>query len=139
MIRDYSLQGSDIWCYQEPINVCGLRDVKTGQEYFWHVDEQGRSQPCEQPEIDLEDGVRARLRIHYSYSDIQRYNSLLTEWRQQIQDDIDEYNEINTCLDQLSNPFVFFSNISEKAGILLGKEDNEDLAEQFKGDNQYHE
>ena len=29
MIRDYSLQGSDIWCYAEPQNVCSLTDIKT--------------------------------------------------------------------------------------------------------------
>ena len=96
MVRDYTLQGSDIWCYHNPENVCGLRDGKSGDEHFEIYDENdGRGKPIDQPlPQQLEEGVRVRIRIHYSYSDVQRYNALLEEWRVQIQEDIDEYNEI---------------------------------------------
>ena len=85
MVRDYTLQGSDIWCYKEPHNTCSLRDVKSGQDYYWYFDEnEGRSMPCEAPPAKSEEGTKVRIRIHYSYSDVQRYNALLEEWRQQI-------------------------------------------------------
>ena len=71
-----------------------------------------------------------RVRVHYSYSDVQRYDALLNEWHAQIVEDIEEYNEIETCIEHLSNPFVFFSNISEKAGIALAEADQEDLTAQ---------
>ena len=96
MIRDYTLQGSDVWCYAEPQNVCSLTDVKTQQQYFWYFDpETGRSEPIDAPEdAGFADSARVRLRVHYSYSDVQRFNALLTEWRQQIAEDIEEYQEI---------------------------------------------
>ena len=71
LVRDYTLQGSDIWCYGQPQNVCGLTDVKSGQPYYWFFDpETGRSEPCDAPEPELEEGPKVRIRIHYSYSDV---------------------------------------------------------------------
>ena len=53
-IRDYRMQGQDIWCYKN------YDDDKGGE--------------------GVEDGPKLRVRIHYSYSDVVRYDSLLMEW-----------------------------------------------------------
>ena len=53
-IRDYRMQGQDIWCYKS------YDDDKGGE--------------------GVEDGPKLRVRIHYSYSDVVRYDSLLMEW-----------------------------------------------------------
>ena len=66
-----------------------------------------------------------------------RYDSLLLEWQEFIAEDITELQWIERYLEQLSDPFTFFLNISEKAGTLLGKEDKEDLEEQRIG-GRYH-
>ena len=42
-IRDYSLQGQEIWCF---------------------------------PDVEDEEGPKLRIKIHYSYSDVQRFMSL---------------------------------------------------------------
>ena len=57
-IRDYRMQGQDIWCYQK------YDDDKGGE--------------------GNEDGPKLRVRIHYSYSDVMRYDSLLLEWQEFI-------------------------------------------------------
>jgi len=57
-------------------NVCGIRDLKTGQEYFWCYSEMHYSG------VGNEEAAKVRIRIHYSYSDVQRYNALLSEWRE---------------------------------------------------------
>ena len=111
-IRDYRMQGQDIWCYRQ------YDDDKGGE--------------------GDEEGPKLRVRIHYSYSDVMRYDSLLVEWQEFISEDITELLWIERYLDQLSDPFPFFMQVSDKAGVLLGKEDKEDLALQQDGDNPYH-
>ena len=112
-IRDYRMQGQDIWCYRS-------YDEDRGGD-------------------GVEDGPKLRVRIHYSYSDVMRYDSLLLEWQEFITEDIVELQWIERYLDQLSDPFTFFAHMSEKTNnLLLGKEEKEDLDEQQRGDNQYH-
>ena len=102
-IRDYRMQGQDIWCYQK------YDDDKGGE--------------------GNEDGAKLRVRIHYSYSDVRRYDSLLLEWQEFISEDIIELQWIERYLQQLSDPFTFFTQISSKTGI-LDRADQEDLEEQ---------
>ena len=83
---------------------------------------------CEQlGAAEQDECAKIRLRIHYSYSDVQRYEALQDEWRIQIDREVAEYTEIQSCLDSLSDPFVFFSNLSAKAGIALHPDEEEDL------------
>ena len=50
-------------------------------------------------------------------------------------EDITELQWIERYLEQLSDPFTFFMNVSDKAGVLMGKEEKEDFEEQRLGDN----
>ena len=59
-----------------------------------------------------------------------RYDSLHVEWQEFIMEDITELQWIERYLEQLSDPFTFFMNVSDKAGVLMGKEDKEDFEEQ---------
>ena len=77
------------------------------------------------------------MRVHYSYSDVVRYDSLLMEWQDCIAEDLEELQWIDRYLDQLTDPFTFFMNVSDKAGDLLDKEEREDAEEQRQGDNKY--
>lgn len=61
-IRDYSNQGQEIWCYAR----------------------------FDDNEVEDEEGPKLRIRIHFSYSDVQRFTSLLQEWYQYLDDDITE-------------------------------------------------
>lgn len=72
-IRDYRMQGQDIWCYKS------------------HDDEKGGE--------GVEDGPKLRVRIHYSYSDVVRYDSLLVEWQDCIAEDLEELQWIERYLD----------------------------------------
>ena len=78
-IRDYSLQGEEIWAW--------------GQ-----FDENGNG---------IETDAKLRLRCHFSYSDVQRYESLLHEWYDYITEDIEELELINEYLENLTSPFGF--------------------------------
>ena len=80
-IRDYSLQGSDIWCYEQN-NVCCIRDAKEGSDNYWYLEElEDKSIALLDPPADEEESKpKVRVRIYYNYSDVQRYNSLLQEW-----------------------------------------------------------
>lgn len=49
-----------------------------------------------------------------------------------------EYYRIELKLEHLSNPFTFFSDISNKAGVALESDEEADLKEQHEGDNPYH-
>ena len=59
-IRDYSLQGEEI--------------------YLWaQVDENG---------YGIETDSKLRVRVHFDYSDVQKFESLLSEWHAYIEEDI---------------------------------------------------
>ena len=73
-IRDYANQGQEIWCYAE-----------------FDMNEQ-----------EVETGPKLRLRIHFSYSDVQRFESLLHEWHEYINDDIEDLERIREYLDNLT-------------------------------------
>ena len=72
-IRDYRMQGQDIWCYRN-----------------YDEDKGGDG---------VEDGPKLRVRIHYSYSDVMRYDSLLLEWQEFIAEDIIELQWIERYLE----------------------------------------
>ena len=109
-IRDYSLQGEEIWLWAQ-------------------VDENG---------YGVESGEKLRVRVHFSYSDVQRFESLLHEWHDYISEDIEEYELIKEYLDNLTTPFGFMKSLANQKAQQLKEEDKEDLREQAQGDNQYH-
>ena len=110
-IRDYRQQGTDIWCYAQ-------------------FDEEERG---------VENGPKLRIRIHYNYSDVQRYESLLEEWFQHIIMDFEEKRTIDQYLENLSDPFTFFAIVSgNENAAALNDEDCEDLAHEQQGDNPYY-
>ena len=49
-----------------------------------------------------------------------------------------EYYRIELKLEHLNNPFDFFSDIKNKAGVPLESDEESDLKEQHEGDNPYH-
>lgn len=102
-VRDYRQQGNDIWCYA-----------------MFDEDENG-----------VESGPKMRIRVHYNYSDVQRYESLLDEWNNCILVDCEEKRTIDRYLENLSDPFNFFSMmVSEQAAAVLNQYDREDLAQE---------
>jgi hypothetical protein len=47
---------------------------------------------------EVESGPKLRLRIHFSYSDVQRFESLRYEWHNYISEDIEELELIKEYL-----------------------------------------
>ena len=80
-----------------------------------------------------------RIRVHFSYSDVQRFESLLQEWHDYITDDIEELDLIREYIDNLTQPFGFLKAEFEKKNEELTASDKEDLAIERKGDTKYHQ
>ena len=85
-------------------------------------------------EQEVETGPKLRLRIHYSYSDVQRFESLLVEWRDFLENDIQELKMIQEYLENLTTPFGFLKQAAAEKQEELSREDHEDMEEQRKGD-----
>lgn len=86
-------------------------------------------------EQEVETGPKLRLRIHFSYSDVQRFESLLHEWHEYINDDIEDLERIREYLDNLTMPFGFLKQAASQKQEELSKEDHEDIEQEKKGDN----
>ena len=69
-LRDYSQQGNEIWAWAQ-------------------FDENGNG---------IENDAKLRLRCHFSYSDVQRFESLSHEWHNYILEDIEELDLIKEYL-----------------------------------------
>ena len=85
-IRDYSNQGQEIWCYAQ----------------------------FDENEIEVDYGPKLRLRIHFNYSDVQRFESLRYEWHNYIAEDIEELELIRTYISNLVTPFGFLRQRAEE-------------------------
>ena len=68
-----------------------------------------------------------RVRIHFSYSDVQRFESLLHEWYDYISEDIEEFELIKEYLENLVTPFGFMKALANEKSESLKEEDKEDL------------
>ena len=77
--------------------------------------------------MGIEDDCKLRLRCHFSYSDVQRFESLLLEWNEYIAEDIDELQKIRDYLDALTQPFGFLKVVIGQRAEELKEEDREDL------------
>ena len=100
-IRDYSLQGEEIWLWAQ-------------------VDENG---------FGIETDAKLRVRVHFSYSDVQRFESLLHEWHDYITEDVEEFELIKEYIENLTTPFGFLKVSANTASAQLKNEDVEDLKE----------
>ena len=91
--------------------------------------------------MEDEEGPKLRIKIHYSYSDVQRFESLRQEWYNYIEEDLEEYELIKDYLQNLTNPFEFMKmQMDENKGDReLNADDIEDLAEQRNGDTRFHQ
>ena len=82
--------------------------------------------------MEDEDGPKLRIKIHYSYSDVQRFESLRQEWYNYIEEDLEEYELIKEYLANLTNPFDFMKQQraeTENDHNKMDQEDFDDLAE----------
>ena len=107
--RDYRIQGQDIWCY---------------------ANYNERNEP-------VEEGPKLRLRIHYSYSDVQKFTTMLVDWTDQIRQDREELLNIQNYLENLCEPFEFLVPVLGTQAAALGDQDRQDLKEQVQGDNEH--
>ena len=78
-IRDYKEQGEEIWGWAQ-------------------YDEAGEG---------IESDAKMRLRCHFSYSDVKRFDSLLMEWNEFLSEDIDKLRLIDEYLTDLTQPFGY--------------------------------
>ena len=93
----------------------------------------------QEPDEEMENGPKLRIRVYYNWSDVQRYNDLLMEWQNTLNNDIAEYRDIEEALEHLTSPFSFFVKQVMKGGIRLDTEDVEDLQKQDFGDTDFHQ
>ena len=59
----------------------------------------------------IESGSKLRVRVHFSYSDVQRFESLLQEWHDYITEDIEELDLIKEYVENLTSPFGFLKAV----------------------------
>ena len=85
-----------------------------------------------------EDCPKLRIRLHYSYSDRERYRSMIEEWQTEILKDLENLRKVQVFLDDMQKPFNFLKITQSEDGPDLNDEDIEDLEEQAEGDNRYH-
>ena len=86
----------------------------------------------------IETDSKLRVRVHYSYSDVQRFESLLQEWHLHITDEIMELDLIKEYVENLTSPFGFLKAVVQQKMDELDEGDKEDLKNEREGDNQYH-
>jgi hypothetical protein len=77
--------------------------------------------------VGIENDAKLRLRCHFSYSDIHRFESLRNEWHDYITDDIEELELIREYIEDLTNPFGFLKVIAGQKQDELADEDRLDL------------
>ena len=65
---------------------------------------------------------------------MQRFESLLVEKREIIEEDIEELRQIREYLENLTTPFGFLKQAAAEKLEELSKEDHQDMEEQRKGD-----
>ena len=65
--------------------------------------------------------------MYFSYSDVQRFESLLGEWHAYIEEDIEEYELIKEYLEHLTTPFGFLKSMAKGKTEELKSEDKIDL------------
>ena len=65
---------------------------------------------------------------------MQRFESLLVEWRDFLENDIQELKMIQEYLENLTTPFGFLKQAAAEKLEELSKEDHQDMEEQRKGD-----
>ena len=59
----------------------------------------------------IESDSKLRVRVHFSYSDVQRFESLLQEWHDYITEDIEELDLIKEYVENLTSPFGFLKAV----------------------------
>lgn len=59
----------------------------------------------------IETDSKLRVRVHFSYSDVQRFESLLQEWHDYITEDIEELDLIKEYVENLTMPFGFLKAV----------------------------
>ena len=59
----------------------------------------------------IESDSKLRVRVHFSYSDVQRFESLLQEWHDYITEDIEELDLIKEYVENLTMPFGFLKAV----------------------------
>ena len=109
-IRDYGLQGEEIWLWAQ-------------------VDENG---------YGIETDSKLRVKVHFDYSDVQKFESLLGEWHAYIDEDIFQYESLKDYLENLIVPFAFLKVEPRKNEEYLTEQDKLDMKEQEMGDSKYH-
>lgn len=55
---------------------------------------------------------KLRLRCHFSYSDVERFDQLYREWYDYIEEDINDLKVIEEYLENLTTPFGFLRVIA---------------------------
>lgn len=75
---------------------------------------------------------KLRIRIHFNYSDIQKYTSLSEHWDETISSDVNEITWIKKYLRDLTEPFGFFLHMADDHGSHeLSPEDIEDMNQEI--------
>ena len=74
------------------------------------------------------DQPRLRVRVHYNYSDIQKYTSMVETWNEKISQDVNEVTWIKKYLTDLTETgSVFKHMIAASSDLKLTPSDIEDL------------
>ena len=105
----------DIKDPDQPV-IIQLTDKRTGEVIFQYeldltnddmkdYSQQGEEIWAYKSGFAIETDPKLRLRCHYSWSDVQRFNTLLEEWRFYINDAIEQLTLIEGYVDDLSSPF----------------------------------
>ncbi len=100
---DYKNMGSDIWIRQDN-----------------SLDARGSPN---------EDAPKLRIRLHYSYSDRVRYESMVKEWQFEIIKDLENLKKVQQFLDEMQKPFNFLKVVTNDDGPDLNEDDMKDLEE----------
>jgi hypothetical protein len=50
-----------------------------------------------------------RIQINYLYQKLMMYNSQTNEWKLQLNDDVQDYNNIQEYLEMLQKPYTFLN------------------------------
>ena len=74
------------------------------------------------------------MRVHFDYSDVQKFESLLSEWHAYIEEDIFQYEQIKDYLANLTVPFGFLKAVLRKSEENITELDKTDMKEQEMGD-----
>ena len=120
--------------FEMDIDLEEYRDYRTmGSDILIYGDYQDNDEPDEE-------GPRLRVRLHYNYSDKERYRTMLEEWHQDIINNLADYRQVSEFLDNMQTPFGFLQAHANagKQNQELDEIDIEEMNEQKRGDTPFH-